>query len=250
MTGWTLRLALVLAVALVGAIAMLPLSVAIQRSPVMPGLTHGQVQGTLWHGRISGLAYGRQPIGAAELKLQPAQLLRGEFVYSMRLAGPSGRGNGEIFAGRGYQGVRHLDFTADVSQFVGLSDEVRRAGGWLRAQGLAIELHAGDCRSASGTLGTDVLVRLGQQYGETLPRLAGTLSCRHGMAEIALDGESETGVAIAVRSQIGTKAPSTLSARISGAGPELSRALAALGFNAEAGNYVYQRETSLAGGAP
>lgn len=251
MIRWTLRILLVLIVAIIAIAASVPLSVVTdQAARRVPGLGWTQVQGTIWQGRISGLYFGAQSLGDTELRLQPAALMSGQLAYDLRVTGSAVRGRGEVFASPATLGLRDLDLDATAAELVSLHDSVRAAGGSARIMAASIEIEGVTCRGAAGRVETDTLVALGASYGETLPRLAGELGCADGMILLNLTGTSETGVGVNIDGRFGLVRPSRLEASVEGASGEVALALDQLGFASEDGRLVYIHEQSLVGGTP
>jgi hypothetical protein len=242
--GWALRIICVLAVAIVAAMFMVPLNVLAERTrQEVPALDWTQVQGSVWSGRISNVRYGPQLVGDVELKLRPSALLSGNLVYSVSVVGPVASGDSDFYLNSGAAGIRNSDLTVRVDQLVGLNASVRQAGGSMRMTNMALEVDRDiNCVEASGVLWTDALEKLGMEFGESLPQLEGALVCSGSMLSVALDGQSQTGVGVEIRTTVGLAQASSLNASIAGAGIELAQALTALGFTASGDEYVYVRE--------
>lgn len=244
MIGWALRIICVFAAAVVAAMFMIPLSVLAERARQdVPALDWTQVQGSVWSGRISNVSYGPQLVGDVEVKLRPSALLSGNLVYSVSVVGPVATGESDIYLNSGSAGIRNSDFTVRIDQLVGLNASVRQAGGTMRMTNVALEVDRDmNCVEASGALWTDALENLGMEFGENLPQLEGAPVCSGSMVSVALDGQSQTGVGVEIKTTVGLAQASSLNARIAGAGIELAQALTALGFTASGDEYVYVRE--------
>lgn len=248
---WVIRTLCVALGAIVVAAVNAPLGlISSVVSERVPGVTWTQIQGTVWNGRISNLSYGPQALGDANLSLQPMALLRGRLQYRLELNGSAISGDGHLFVSTGQFGARDVNVTARIEQLVGLNDAVRAAGGTAQLRNGAMIIADNSCVSTDGALWTDALVNLGQQYNEPLPELSGDLGCEGGLVHSRMHGAVDDGIEVAVSAQLGTNAPSSLQARVDGAGGEIARALLALGFYTEQGTHVYTRTAGLTGGSP
>lgn len=251
MIGWFFRILLIVLVALVAAVATLPLGVVTGQVEARgaSGFSWTQVQGTIWNGRISNLRFGRQVIGDARLSLKPEALLGGTLAYHVELEGAAVRGGLDAGVNLSRQvSLNDINLTADARHLVGMNDAVRAAGGIARISGAGVDLGQMQCRSARGTVSTDMLVALGTRYDQALPELGGEIRCIEGMLVVALEGAADSGVSVWIDSQIGLVAPSRLEARVEGAEGDVAVALDALGFTSRSGEYTYVREQVLTGG--
>lgn len=244
--SWFLRGVIVLVVFVCAVIATLPLSFALRFVSPAPSLGWDQAQGTVWSGQLTGLRYGRQPIGTARVSLLPSRLLRGQFAYDLSLVGPVGRGRGQIIlSGNNRIAFEDVGIRVNIASLVGLADRVRQLGGTADLSAQSIVLDRFQCVTARGAVSTDVITRAGDAYGRNWPMASGQLSCDRDMLLIPLDASTPAGETIEVRTRIGVSEVSSVHARIWGVDQEIETALALVGFQTVDGVHEYRRETQL-----
>lgn len=143
------------------------------------GITYERAQGTVWSGDLLGVEIGGQPVGRVTLDLKPGALFGGQLAYAMDIAGPAGRGRGELHLSAG-GGLALRDLVADVNL-----QAIERLDTRLRQVPATVSVTVPElvtdrrlaCRRADGRLRTDLLQRLGGSLNWNGPAMAGIIAC-------------------------------------------------------------------------
>lgn len=149
------------------------------------GMMADNLQGRIWHGRILGLHGAMGEIRQADLKWQPAGLLRGvPFRISTQTDGVQAAGL------VGPAAAKDAQLDLDLARLP--LNDLRLAGlqGQLHASILELKWNREGCKSAKGKVRTDVLSRnedILQWHG---PLLLGPITCANGTIISQLAGKS------------------------------------------------------------
>jgi general secretion pathway protein N len=172
--------------------------------------------GSLLSGSISGLRIAGEPLGDAELNLEPAGLLRGRLQYRVSLDGPSGRGNGQLaFAGSTLE-ARDLRVEVNLSSLRDAPVWLRQSTGSLRLRADLIRFEDRRCTNASGTSWSDALLQQVNLPGAGWPELTGSLRCDDGALLIPLSGQSADAIMLNADTWLNLTGNTRFEARVTG----------------------------------
>ncbi|MEL7480867.1 MAG: type II secretion system protein N [Pseudomonadota bacterium] len=223
-----------------------PLSFVLEQSGARStGLRWDGVSGTVFNGQVSGVSFGRQPIGNVSVSIRPSDMLKGRVAYHARWSGLPSVGEATLAVGRNSVAVSDLNTTVAVEHLVGLADDVRRAGGNASISSASVTFNGRACASASGAVSTDTVSRALATYGVTGGLLSGTLSCDGPMLSLPVSGSVDTGDRIEAEMRFGFTEPSSVEARVETSSPDIGNLLAFQGFEPRDGAYVYRQEAQL-----
>lgn len=180
------NLAIIFGVAFLGfLIAGLPLKLVAPSLVSGAGLTYSEASGTVWNGRFYNAAIGGRRFGDLSLRFNPLYLALGRIHLGFSFDGPDGAGSGILESGLGSY-VALKDATMDVL-VRNVPSELALSGN-LRLDAVSLVLDGGACRSAEGSLETDILSRNAAALGWDGPMLAGSVECRDGALHIPIAG--------------------------------------------------------------
>jgi len=132
-------------------------------------------QGTIWRGTVSGL-----PIfETANVDITP---------MSRRALIQSGEGQNYLSADIGPSLAKDMDLRVDLATLPLTDGRLQGLRGLLNAQISEMEIENQSCKSAKGTLTTDVLQRNGGNIQWTGPELKGPIRCEEGALIADLQG--------------------------------------------------------------
>jgi len=133
-------------------------------------------QGTIWKGSVTGL-----PIfGAANLDIAP--LARRAIIQS-------GEGQNYLSADIGTSLVKDMDLRINLATLPFTDGRLKGLRGMINAQISDMEIENQSCKSAKGTVTTDVLQRNGGSVQWTGPELTGPIRCEEGALIADLTGQ-------------------------------------------------------------
>lgn len=180
---------------LIGVASRVPLSFVMRNSgATSQGLSWQQARGTIWDGQVTGIGLNGQALGAIDLKLSPLKLFSGRSSSKFDWISERGRARGNITVGKNQIKLNETDVNLYVSTMSGLHPEIQKLGGALSLKNIQASAKlSGECQTASGSAQTDILQRLGTQYGRNWPILTGDISCANGALILPLTGEGSAG---------------------------------------------------------
>jgi len=177
-----LRLVIIMAFAglLIGAIANLPLSWVAPKFMPKDNIGALEYGGTVWNGYVSEVP----GFGPIKIKTSLTKALTGKPFFNMdtRSANLSAKGSAKpgLLSGVTVQGnMTHVG--AIDPRFAGLVGDFQ-----MTLTELSFDAA---CKSAKGTVTTDVLTRNAQKMGWTGPNLSGPVSCEDGAVKMELTGK-------------------------------------------------------------
>ncbi len=219
-----------------------PLAFLLEQAKRSSYVSYDYASGTVWGGAVSGLQIGGQPLGEVKLRLKPLDLLAGRFTYDVTMHGEVA--DGKALASLGFGGgVRIANLIADVNV-----QKLARLDPRLRTQPSKMTLavpsaewnRAGDCRSLSGDLGSDLLTTVGRSYNWPGPALTGAFRCegKDSLIELAGDNEIERIQAIG---RVSGDGGYTVFANVETDNETLAIILETLEFRRSGGSYQYTK---------
>lgn len=236
---------LFLVVLIAGLVAYTPLGFVLERSGLgRTGAGWAQAEGTIMEGRISGLHMSGQPVGDVNLKLRPISLLTLSPKYDVQWGGAGGNGSGVVTITQDSLLAEDLRLQQNVSAIEGLALPVRAIGGTVRLTGASIKLTRAGCERAAGTISTDVLSRLAQQYGREFGAVAGPLSCANGDIQTDLQGISERGDKVSVTARTSLLGQAFFDVAIETFDSDVMLALSQTDFQRQGDAWLYHYETT------
>lgn len=225
---------------------MTPLSFLLKVGNVSStGLTWSNAYGTIFTGGLDDVRYGPQPIGDVSLSIKPRELLKARLQYELKITRGIGDIEGSLFIGSDQVGLRAIDASIDVSELVGLKQEIRDLGGVVDVRADEIIFRGGECDAASGRLETDTLVRAAETYGRNMSPMKGIFECDGPMLHIPMSATSEEGDRVDARLRLGLAERSTAEAQVRTDDAQLGLVLLALGFSTADGAYHYRRDRMI-----
>ncbi len=235
-------LVLVFALVLVfSAVASSPLGFIMNQTDLnRMGIGWAKVDGTLRKGRISGLYVQNQPIGDIILTLRLKSLLAFAPIYDVQLGGAGGRGSAILTFRQQSIAVEEVRLQQQIRALEGLDASVRVLGGTLSVRNASFHMNSQGCERASGDVSTDIIRRVGSEYGLRFDDLNGPITCRDGRLTVTLMSESEAGDAVRVDAQTSLLGQAQFEMRIKPVDNQLALGLAQYGFEAEDDVFVYR----------
>lgn len=239
-----LLLLLIFIVALIAAaVAFTPLGFVLSQSGLdRAGIGWAKVDGSISNGRISGLYIQNQPVGDVTLKLRPMSLLSLSPTYDVQWGGAGGRGTGVVKLTRSAVDASELRAQQDISSIEALIAPVRAIGGSVRVSDGAVKVTRAGCESASGSVSTDALTRVAEQYGKTVSALDGSISCDAGRFLLAMTGQSDAADQVTIDAEASLLGAAKVDVRVETQDGQIIFALNQIGFVAQDGAWVYSRE--------
>lgn len=244
MLRWVLLGLLALIVAAVSAVRATPLEYAMTQAGLPNTIVNwSSAQGTVMSGRLNTVSIGPQLVGDIQLKQRFVNPLSRSITYDVQWGSVGGRGAGQIMASAKRVKVSNLRAQQNVVAMPGLIPAIRELGGSIRILNGYIDVDHTGCKYAEGIVTTDVLIRLGRQYGRSFADLQGPLSCDDGVVLIKLNASSDEGDTIDIAGKVGTDGAGEFNIVIESEDPEIRLVLQEYGFEKSDGNvwrYRYQ----------
>lgn len=201
-------------------------------------------EGTITKGRLNTVSVGPQTLGDILLQRKAMNPLNQSVTYDLQWGSPGGNGAGSVTASRKFVNVRELRLQQQVAALPGLALSVRELGGTVRITNGSISIRNEACEDATGDIYTDVLTRLGNQFGRSFDALTGTVSCADGHVLLALSSSSSEGDSIMIDGSITLSGIGNFTVLVKTGDPEIELALSENGFEQiETGVWQYTRQT-------
>ena len=245
MFRWLLFGLLALVVAIVSAVRSMPLEFAMSQAGLPnPILSWSSAQGTITKGRLNTVSLGPQLVGDILVKQRFLNPFSRSITYDVQWGSAGGRGAGQIIASPDRVRVSDLRVQQNVVAMPGLVQAVRELGGTIRILNGAFEIDQAGCNFAEGLITTDVLMRLGNQYGRSFTELKGPVSCENGLVLIALEATSNEGDSIEISGNIGINGTGEFNILVETLDPEIRLVLQEYGFKKTEGDvWRYRHQT-------
>lgn len=236
-----LLLTIIFVICAIGAaIAFTPLGFVLSQSGVANyGAGWAQAEGSLLNGRISGLHVRGQMVGDVKLKLRPMSLFTLSPTYDLQWSGAGGRGIGTLQLKNKQLIATDVTLQQSISSIQDLAPAIRALGGDVRLDNAAMTLDVSGCKSASGTVSSDVLEKAAPQYQRQFGRISGPLSCSNGNILLALNGASDAGDTLDIDASASLLGRADIEARLVTTDPEVSYLLQQIGFQDRNGTLMY-----------
>lgn len=245
MLRWFLLGCLILIVAAVSAVRTTPLEFALSQAGLPNGLVSWtSAEGTITKGRINTVSLGPQLIGDVLLQQRAINPFNQSIAYEVQWGSAGGRGAGEIKASRFSLQVSNLRVQQNIVAMPGLVQAVRELGGTIRILNGAFDVDQNGCNSAQGEIFTDLLKRLGNQYGRSFSDLKGPISCENGAVLINLAASSNEGDSIQISGNVSITGAGEFNIVVETLDPEIRLVLQEYGFtNSEGDVWRYRHQT-------
>lgn len=207
-----------------------------------PSVRYVHASGTVWNGTVSGLRYGEQSIGNAQIETDWVSIFTGKLTSLVRVRDGAVNGRGRVSAGIGGEiTVQDLRLSGSTIDLFNIEKEIRDLAGEYTISVRKAVISNGRCQSASGTAWTDLLTKVERRVDWKGPELTGPVSCREGRFVLALSGQSDQQEDVSAELVIGLDATGTFKADVSNAQRETGQALTLFGFlNQDDGKFVYE----------
>jgi len=181
-------------------------------------------QGTIWRPSVTGL-----PIfGSANLDISP---------LSRRALIQSGEGRNYLSADVSPSEAKDVDFRIDLSTIPFTDGRLQGLRGMLNAQISDMQIENQSCKSAAGTVTTDVLQRNGGTINWVGPELTGPIRCENGALIADLKGrDAQQNIAALIRMSPDNTYRADISVRTNRA--EADAVLPIFGFTRSGQNFV------------
>ena len=232
-------------VAIVSAVRSTPLEYAMTQAG-LPNLivSWSSAQGTITKGRLNTVLLGPQLIGDILVQQRFINPFNQSITYEVQWGSAGGRGTGKVAASSDRLKVQDLRVQQNVVAMPGLIPAIRELGGSIRILNGAFEVDRSGCLFAEGVITTDLLSRLGNQYGRSFTELRGPVSCAGGRVLIELKANSNEGDNIDISGSIGVSGTGEFNISVETVDPELRLVLQEYGFKNTDGNvWRYRHQT-------
>lgn len=245
MLRWILFGFIAVIVAVVSAVRTMPLEYAMGQAGLPNTLVSWtSAQGTITRGRLNTVLLGPQLVGDVLVKQRFINPLSQSVTYDVQWGSAGGRGAGQIVASRDRMIVNELRVQQNLVAMPGLIPAVRELGGNIRVLNASLDIDQKGCNAAEGLITTDVLVRLGNQYGKAFSDLQGPVSCKDGAILIALSASSDTGDRIDVTGNVGISGAGEFNISVETTDSEIRLVLKEYGFRQTDGDiWRYRHQT-------
>lgn len=239
---WLIYGALVFVIALIATIVSLPTSFVMEQVRKQDSrIGYSVASGTIWNGEVRGLRVSSQPVGDLTLKADWMSLFTGGLASELSVFGDGIAGRGKLKLGlTGTVRISDLRVSGSTSDLVSIRPEIRELNGQFTFDAQDIRLGNGECRSASGTVWTDILTRMESQWRWAGPELAGPLTCQNGQFVLQLAGTNSVGESVSASLEFGLDAHGQFQAIIENGRQRTQNALSMLGFVERDGRFVYE----------
>ncbi len=231
----------------IGLATKIPLSFVMRNSgATSQGLSWQQARGTIWDGQVTGLGMNGNPLGAIDMSLSPWKFITGGAPSHFDWISEQGRARGDIAISKNSIRLKNTDMNLFVGTMSGLHPELQKLGGALSLKNVdaAAEL-SGACKSASGAAQTDILQRLGTQYGRSWPILKGEISCANGDLILPLSGEGEAGERFNISIIASPTGTIDQTIEVEGLDGQVSVALQSMGFTPSGKGFALHQVTTF-----
>ena len=224
---------------LAGLVAFAPLSFAMRQSGLAEqGIGWQQARGSIWSGQVTGMVWKGQPVGAVNLQARLGRLFSGAPLHEARWAGPAGQGRALVgMKGRALN-ARDVSASLYVANLNGVDPSLLNLGSTVRLSKGHLLMEGERCRTASGTITTDLARLAAMAYDRDWPILSGPLSCEQGELAANMIGQAADGTIISFQGKLSTG----LRLEIETLDEDLRAALKLAGFKAEGTKLVYARQ--------
>ncbi|MGH1420317.1 MAG: type II secretion system protein N [Hyphomonas sp.] len=232
---------------LIGLASRVPLSFIMRNSgATAQGLSWQQARGTIWNGQITGLGLKGNALGAIDMKLSPLKLITGSAPSRFDWISDQGRARGDIAISRKNIRLNNTDVNLFVGTMSGLHPEIQKLGGALSLKNLQATFDlSGTCKNASGDAQTDILQRLGTQYGRNWPNLTGDVSCANGAFALPLQGQGPAGETFRISINVTPTGTIEQTIEVEGLDGQASIALQSMGFTPSGKGFVLHQVTTF-----
>ncbi|MAK62215.1 MAG: hypothetical protein CMK09_14695 [Ponticaulis sp.] len=240
---WVGYVFLTVLVTLTALVVTLPAEFVMQRLVRSePAIRYAQANGTVWNGSVHGIQYDQQSIGSARIETDWLSIFSGKLSSLVRINDGVVNGRGRVSAGlTGQIEIEDLRLSGSTVELTNIRKEIRDLAGEYTLSIRNATLWDGRCRSASGTVWTDLLTKMDRTVDWTGPELTGPVSCRDGRFVLTLTGETPGQETVDATLEIGLDATGAFEAEVTNAQQETGRALTLIGFlNSDDGTFVYQ----------
>lgn len=230
-----------------GLASKVPLSFVMRNSGATDqGLSWQQARGTIWKGQITGLGLNGASLGAIDLEMSPIKLISGGAPSHFTWISNQGRARGDIKLNRGSIRLKNTDINLFIGTMSGLHPELQKLGGALSFDQIDATIEAsGTCLNATGTADTDLLQRLGTQYGRNWPILSGDVSCANGNMLLPLYGEGDSGERFTISITASSTGTVDLNIQVEGLDGQASVALQTMGFTPSGNGFALHQVTTF-----
>jgi len=203
MFRWFLLALLTLAVAALSAVRSTPIEFAMSQVGLPNGLVDWtSAEGTITKGRLNTVTLGPQLIGDVLVTQRSLNPFSRSISYDVQWGSAGGRGSGQIVASPERVQVKELRLQQNIVAMPGLVQAIRELGGSIRILNGSFDIDQNGCNSAEGEIFTDLLMRLGNQYGRSFSELKGPVSCENGNVMISLSASSAEGDLIEIAGNV------------------------------------------------
>lgn len=224
---------------IVSGVLFAPLTSVMQLAGIQKaGFEWSHISGNVLGGKIIDLEIGQQPIGDVQLRLRPAALFTGRLSYHVKVQGQVINADANLSVGIGQVGLSSLRGSAGLSHIYSIPPNLRSAGGRLSFQNVAARFQKGACRSAEGTVRSDVLIQLVESQSGDATELVGTPVCNGDMLDIPMIGSIPSRADVTMRFRLGVAETSSFSLQVDSSDPLLGAALASKNFNRNESGYA------------